>query len=119
MIDDQVHFREPGMPNKGKFSKESAAAIVGGITSVMDMPNTTPQTITQKAIEEKHDLIKGKIFCNDGFYLGATNDNIDDIKTCDTSLICGIKVFMGASTGSDGQLRGKANGKALKYAYPN
>lgn len=100
MIDDQVHFREPGMPHKGKFLTESAAAVAGGITSVMDMPNTSPLTITQKAIEDKHKMIAGNSHCNYGFYLGATNDNIEDIKTCDTSLICGVKVFMGASTGN-------------------
>ena len=100
MIDDQVHFREPGMPHKGRFITESAAAVAGGITSVMDMPNTSPQTITQQAIIDKHNLIKGKSHCNYGFYLGATNNNIEDIKSIDTSLICGIKVFMGASTGN-------------------
>ncbi|VAW40792.1 Dihydroorotase [hydrothermal vent metagenome] len=100
MIDSQVHFREPGMPNKGKFITESAAAVAGGITSVMDMPNTSPQTITETAIIDKHNLIKGKSHCNYGFYLGATNDNIADIKSINTSLICGIKVFMGASTGN-------------------
>jgi len=100
MIDDQVHFREPGMPHKGKFITESAGAVAGGITSVMDMPNTSPQTITQQAIEDKHRLISGNSHCNYGFYLGATNDNIEDIKSLDTRLICGIKVFMGASTGN-------------------
>jgi len=100
MIDDQVHFREPGMPHKGRFVTESAAAVAGGITSVMDMPNTSPLTITQQAIIDKHKLIEGHSHCNYGFYLGATNDNIEDIKTIDTSLICGIKVFMGASTGN-------------------
>lgn len=100
MIDDQVHFREPGMPHKGKFITESAAAVAGGITSVMDMPNTSPQTITEQAIKDKHNLIKGKTYCNYGFYLGATNKNIKDIKSCDTRLICGVKVFMGASTGN-------------------
>ncbi len=100
MIDDQVHFREPGMPNKGKFITESAAAVAGGITSVMDMPNTSPLTITEQAIIDKHNLIAGHSHCNYGFYLGATNDNIEDIKSIDTSLICGVKVFMGASTGN-------------------
>jgi dihydroorotase len=100
MIDDQVHFREPGMPHKGRFITESAAAVAGGITSVMDMPNTSPQTTSQQAIIEKHNLIKGYSHCNYGFYLGATNDNIEDIKSIDTSLVCGVKVFMGASTGN-------------------
>lgn len=100
MIDDQVHFREPGMPHKGKFITESAAAVAGGITSVMDMPNTSPQTTTEQAIKDKHNLIDGHTHCNYGFYLGATNDNIEDIKSIDPSLICGIKIFMGASTGN-------------------
>jgi dihydroorotase len=100
MIDDQVHFREPGMPLKGKFITESAAAVAGGITSVMDMPNTAPLTINEAAIKDKHQLIKGHSHCNYGFYLGATNDNIEDIKACDRRLICGVKVFMGASTGN-------------------
>ena len=100
MIDDQVHFREPGMPNKGKFITESAAAVAGGITSVMDMPNTSPLTISEHAIKDKHALIAGNSHCNYGFYLGATNDNIEDIKSINTKLICGIKVFMGASTGN-------------------
>ena len=100
MIDDQVHFREPGMPNKGRFITESAAAVAGGITSVMDMPNTSPLTVSEQAIKDKHQLIAGNSHCNYGFYLGATNDNIEEIKAIDTSLICGIKVFMGASTGN-------------------
>ena len=100
MIDDQVHFREPGMPLKGKFITESAAAVAGGITSVMDMPNTAPLTINEAAIKDKHQLINGHSYCNYGFYLGATNDNIEDIKACDRRLICGVKVFMGASTGN-------------------
>lgn len=100
MIDDQVHFREPGMPDKGKFITESAAAVAGGITSVMDMPNTSPLTVSQQAIIDKHQLIAGNSHCNYGFYLGATNDNIEEIKAIDTDLICGVKVFMGASTGN-------------------
>ena len=100
MIDDQVHFREPGMPHKGRFITESAAAVAGGITSVMDMPNTSPLTVTQDAIVAKHKLIAGNSYCNYGFYLGATNDNIEEIKNIDTRLICGVKVFMGASTGN-------------------
>ncbi len=99
MIDDQVHFREPGMPDKADFSTESAAAVAGGITSVMDMPNTDPQTINQQAIEDKHARMQGRSHCNFGFYLGATNHNIDDIRGIDPALVCGVKVFMGASTG--------------------
>ncbi|MGJ8663537.1 MAG: dihydroorotase [Marinicella sp.] len=100
MIDDQVHFRDPGGEHKADFGTESAAAVAGGITSVMDMPNTNPLTITQSAIEDKHASISGRSHCNYGFYFGATNDNIEEIKAIDTSLICGIKAFMGASTGN-------------------
>ncbi len=100
MIDDQVHFRDPGGTHKADFSTESAAAVAGGITSVMDMPNTNPLTISQAAIENKHSNISGRSHCNYGFYLGATNDNIEEIKAIDTKLICGVKAFMGASTGN-------------------
>jgi dihydroorotase len=100
MIDDQVHFRDPGLTHKGDFATESAAAVAGGITSVMDMPNTSPLTINQAAIEDKHAHVAGRSHCNYGFYLGATNDNIEAIKSIDPTLICGIKVFMGASTGN-------------------
>lgn len=100
MIDDQVHFRDPGLTHKGDFSTESAAAVAGGITSVMDMPNTSPKTTSQQAIEDKHLHVKGRSHCNYGFYLGATNDNIEEIKRIDNRLICGVKVFMGASTGN-------------------
>ncbi len=116
MIDDQVHFREPGMPQKGRFITESAAAVAGGITSVMDMPNTSPLTVTQQAIEAKHKLISGNSYCNYGFYLGATNDNIEEIKNIDTRLICGIKVFMGASTGNMLVDNEKTLKKIFKYA---
>ena len=100
MIDSQVHFRQPDMSHQGKFITESAAAVAGGITSVLDMPNTSPQTINEKAIKQKHKLIQGQSYVNYGFYLGATNDNIKDIIDCDIRLICGVKVFMGASNGN-------------------
>jgi len=100
MIDDQVHFRDPGLTHKGDFATESAAAVAGGITSVMDMPNTNPLTINQAAIETKHAHVAGRSHTNYGFYLGATNDNIEAVKAIDPGLICGIKVFMGASTGN-------------------
>ena len=100
MIDDQVHFRDPGLTHKADFHTESAAAVAGGITSVMDMPNTKPLTIDQAAIEAKHAHVAGRSHCNFGFYLGATNDNIEAVKSIDPKLICGVKVFMGASTGN-------------------
>lgn len=100
MIDDQVHFRDPGQPEKADFGTESAAAVAGGITSVMDMPNTNPQTTSEPAIKDKIQSMQGKSHCNYGFYLGVTNDNIEQIKSIDTSLICGMKAFMGSSTGN-------------------
>lgn len=100
MIDDQVHFREPGLTHKGEVQTESRAALAGGITSVMDMPNTNPQTVTLEALEQKYAMASGKSFANFGFYLGATNDNIDQIRALKAGRACGIKVFMGSSTGN-------------------
>ena len=100
MIDDQVHFREPGLTHKGSVSSESRAAVAGGITSFMDMPNTKPPTLTQNLLEEKIRGAKGNAFANFAFYMGASNENIEDIKRLDPTLACGVKVFMGASTGN-------------------
>ncbi len=100
MIDDQVHFREPGMENKADIATESRAAAAGGITSFMDMPNSNPTTTTLQALENKYDLANGKAFINYAFYLGATNDNIEEIRRLDSRQTCGIKIFMGASTGN-------------------
>ena len=100
MIDDQVHFREPGMPHKGDIHSESQAAVAGGITSFMDMPNTLPPTTTRKRMEEKYALAAGRSFANYSFYLGGSNDNIEEIRALDPAATCGIKVFMGASTGN-------------------
>ena len=100
MIDDQVHFREPGATHKGDIQSESRAAVAGGITSYMDMPNTKPQTITLQALEAKHALAAKRSIANFSFYLGATNDNIDTIRKLGRNQACGIKVFMGASTGN-------------------
>ena len=99
MIDDQVHFREPGLTNKGDLATESAAAVAGGITSFMDMPNVNPQTTVRSALADKYELAAGRCTANYGFYLGATNRNIDEIKALQVNEACGIKVFMGASTG--------------------
>jgi dihydroorotase len=99
MIDDQVHFREPGLTHKGDMHSESAAAVAGGITSFMDMPNCQPQTTSREQLQLKHHLARGRSFANYAFYLGASNDNLEEIKACDPSSTCGIKVFMGASTG--------------------
>jgi dihydroorotase len=99
MIDDQVHFREPGLTEKGDIATESAAAVAGGITSFMDMPNVNPQTTTREALASKYQAATGRARANYAFYLGATNRNIDEIKALRVGDACGIKVFMGASTG--------------------
>jgi dihydroorotase len=100
MIDDQVHFREPGFEHKGTIATESRAAIAGGITSYMEMPNCNPQTISEAALRDKHARAARVSLANWAFYLGATNDNLEAIKSVDRHLACGIKVFMGASTGN-------------------
>ncbi|MYD42382.1 MAG: dihydroorotase [Gammaproteobacteria bacterium] len=100
MIDDQVHFREPGLEHKGEIRTESKAAVAGGITSYMEMPNCIPQTISQDRLLAKIERATHVSHANFGFYLGATNDNLEAIKSVDTSLACGVKVFMGASTGN-------------------
>lgn len=100
MIDDQVHFREPGLTHKGEIETESKAAIAGGITTYMEMPNVNPQTTTIQALEEKYQRAAQKSYANYAFYLGATNDNIEEIRQLSANQACGIKVFMGASTGN-------------------
>ena len=100
VIDDQVHFREPGLISKGDIGSESWAAVAGGITSYMDMPNTNPQTTTIKALTDKFDIAAEKSAANYAFYMGATNNNINEIKKVDPKTTCGIKLFMGASTGN-------------------
>ena len=100
MIDDQVHFREPGLTAKGDMATESAAAVAGGITSFMEMPNVKPPTTTIEALEDKYGRAAGRASANYAFYLGATNDNIDEIRRVAPGQACGIKVFMGASKGS-------------------
>lgn len=100
IIDDQVHFRDPGLTHKADISSESHAAVAGGITSFMEMPNTNPQTITQKELEKKFTLAADKSIANYSFYIGATNDNLDELLTTDPKSVCGIKIFMGSSTGN-------------------
>ncbi len=99
MIDDQVHFREPGMTHKGDLATESAAAAAGGITSFMDMPNVNPQTTTCSALKDKYAIANKRCTVNYGFYLGATNSNIEEVKALKVGEAAGIKAFMGASTG--------------------
>lgn len=100
MIDDQVHFREPGLTHKGDIVSESAAAVAGGLTSFMDMPNTNPPTLGAAALQAKYDAARGRAWGNYGFYLGASNDNLAAIQALDPKTSPGIKVFMGASTGN-------------------
>ena len=100
MIDDQVHFREPGLTHKGDIGSESRAAVAGGITSYMEMPNTSPPTTTIDLLEEKHHIARNASFANYSFYLGGANDNIEVVKMLNPKQACGVKVFMGASTGN-------------------
>ncbi len=100
VIDDQVHFREPGLTHKGDIASESRAAVAGGITSFMEMPNTSPQTVTQELLEQKYERAKEVSLANFSFYMGTTNDNLDEVLKTDRTKVCGIKIFMGASTGN-------------------
>ncbi len=99
-IDDQVHFREPGLTHKGDIHSESRAAVAGGVTSYMEMPNTQPTTTTPEALAWKHETAAANSLANYSFYLGATNTNFDVIEKADIRKVCGIKVFMGSSTGN-------------------
>jgi dihydroorotase len=100
MVDDQVHFREPGLTHKGNIYSESRAAIAGGVTSFMDMPNTRPPTVTHAELDNKLAIARENAAANYGFFFGATNDNIDAIRSLDPARACGVKVFMGSSTGN-------------------
>lgn len=100
MIDDQVHFREPGLTHKGDIATESFAAIAGGITSFMDMPNVKPPTLTIELLDQKYAAAKQRAKANYAFYMGASNDNLEVLKQAPIDRACGIKVFMGASTGN-------------------
>jgi dihydroorotase len=100
MIDDQVHFREPGMEHKADIATESAAAVAGGLTSFMDMPNTSPPTLDDAALEDKYARATGRARANFGFYFGASNNNLENVRGIDPRATPGLKVFMGASTGN-------------------
>ncbi len=99
-IDDQVHFREPGSTWKADMASEARAAVLGGVTSFMDMPNNTPPATTSRDIAVKKDIARRSSVANFGFYLGATPDNLEEIKSLDPREVCGVKVFMGSSTGT-------------------
>ncbi|MCF8452314.1 MAG: dihydroorotase [Pedobacter sp.] len=99
-IDDQVHFREPGLTHKADIFTESRAAIAGGITSFMEMPNTVPNTLTQELLEDKYQIAERTSAANYSFFMGAGNDNLEQVLKTDPKNVCGIKVFMGSSTGN-------------------
>ena len=100
IIDDQVHFREPGLTHKGTIFSESRAAIAGGVTSFMEMPNVNPPTITQQLLQEKYDIAARTSLANYSFFMGVNNDNIEEVLRTDPKNVCGIKIFMGSSTGN-------------------
>ena len=100
MIDDQVHFREPGLTHKADIFSESMAAVAGGITSFMEMPNTVPNTLTQDLLADKYAIAQQTSLANYSFYMGASNDNIKEVLKTNPKDVCGIKVFMGSSTGN-------------------
>jgi dihydroorotase len=100
VIDDQVHFREPGLTHKGNIHSESKAAVAGGVTSFMEMPNTNPPTFTQQLLEQKYQIASHSSLANYSFFMGASNDNLDEVMKTDVTRVCGLKIFMGSSTGN-------------------
>ena len=100
VIDDQVHFREPGLTDRGNIKSESLAAIAGGTTTFMDMPNVLPPTLTNELWKQKIQIASSNASANYSFYMGSSNENIEEIRAIDSSEVCGVKVFMGASTGN-------------------
>ncbi len=99
-IDDQVHFREPGLTHKGEIATESYAAISGGITSFMEMPNTVPNALTQELLEQKYQRAAEVSYANYSFFMGASNDNLEEVLKTNINNVCGVKIFMGSSTGN-------------------
>lgn len=100
IIDDQVHFREPGLTHKADIASESRAAVAGGVTSFMEMPNTTPTTTTQAHLSSKYSIASQNAFCNYSFFMGVTNENYDEVMKTNLHNVCGLKIFMGSSTGN-------------------
>lgn len=100
LIDDQVHFREPGLTHKAELFTESRAAVAGGVTSFMEMPNTVPNTLTQELLEDKYQLAAAKSLANYSFFMGVSNDNIEEVLKTNPQEVCGLKIFMGSSTGN-------------------
>lgn len=99
-IDDQVHFREPGLTHKANIASESHAAVAGGVTSFMEMPNTSPPTFTQALLEDKYAIAAHASIANYSFFIGASNDNVEEVLKTDINNVCGLKIFMGSSTGN-------------------
>ena len=100
VIDDQVHFREPGLTHKGNIYSESKAAVAGGVTSFMEMPNTNPPAFTQRLLGEKYAIASLTSLANYSFFMGASNDNLEEVMKTDITNVCGLKIFMGSSTGN-------------------
>ena len=100
IIDDQVHFREPGLTHKATIATESRAAVAGGTTSFMEMPNVNPPSVTQDLLEEKYRIAAQTSLANYSFYMGATNDNLEEVLRTDPRRVCGVKIFMGSSIGN-------------------
>lgn len=100
IIDDQVHFREPGLTHKATIATESRAAVAGGVTSFMEMPNVNPPSVTQELLEEKYQIAARTSLANYSFYMGTTNDNFEAVMRTDPKRVCGVKIFMGSSTGN-------------------
>lgn len=99
-IDDQVHFREPGLTHKANIASEAKAAVAGGITSFMEMPNTVPNALTQELLEDKYQRAAASSIANYSFFMGASNDNLDEVLKTNGKNVCGVKIFMGSSTGN-------------------
>lgn len=100
VIDDQVHFREPGLTHKADIYSESRAAVAGGVTSFMEMPNTVPNALTQELLEDKYEIASNTSLANYSFFMGASNDNLEEVLKTNPKNVCGIKIFMGSSTGN-------------------
>ena len=100
VIDDQVHFREPGLTHKGNIYSESRAAVAGGVTSFMEMPNTVPPAFSQGLLADKYNIASRTSLANYSFFMGAANDNLDEVMKTDVRQVCGLKIFMGSSTGN-------------------
>jgi dihydroorotase len=100
LVDDQVHFREPGLTHKAEIYTEARAAVAGGITSFMEMPNTVPNALTQSLLEDKYQRAAAKSLANYSFFMGVSNDNLEEVLKTDAKAVCGLKIFMGSSTGN-------------------